>query len=131
MSKFIFEGKYQNKTTTLKVRLLLFQFEDEHKVSFIYSPHLDLTGYGSNAEEARKSFEIVFEDFVDYTLKKKTLDKVLTGLGWQLNKELKKSQKILAPSITTVIKDNKNVAEIFDKYAVNTYHQEVGLPAFT
>ena len=59
MSKFIFEGKYQNKTTTLKVRLLLFQFEDEHKVSFIYSPHLDLTGYGSNAEEARKSFEIV------------------------------------------------------------------------
>ena len=131
MSKFIFEGKYQNKTTTLKVRLLLFQFEDEHKVSFIYSPHLDLTGYGSNAEEARKSFEIVFEDFVDYTLKKKTLDKVLTGLGWQLNKELKKSQKILAPSITTVIKDNKYVAEIFDKYAVNTYHQEVGLPAFT
>ena len=130
MSKFIFEGKSQNKTTTLRVKLLLFQFEDEHKVNFIYSPHLDLTGYGNNVEEARKSFEIVFEDFVDYTLKKKTLDKVLTALGWQLNKALKKSQKILAPSITSVIKDNEYVAEIFDKYAVNTYHQEVGLPAF-
>ena len=29
------------------------------------------------------------------------------------------------------LKDNKYVAEIFDKYAVDTYHQEVGLPAFT
>ena len=67
--------------------------------------------------------------FVDYTLKKKTLNKVLTGLGWELKGSAQKSKKILAPSITSIIKDNKYVSEIFDRYPVNTYHQQVGLPS--
>ena len=128
MSQYIFEGKYQNMSASVKVKLLLFHFEDENKIHFIYSPHLDLTGYGKRLEEARKSFEIVFEDFVDYTLKKKTLGKVLTDLGWQLKGSAQRPKKVMAPSITSVIKDNKYVSEIFDKYPVNTYHQEVGLP---
>ena len=85
MARYIFEGKYQNKVGSVKVKLLLFHFEDENKVHFIYSPHLDLTGYDNNFEEARKSFEIIFADCIDYTLKKKILNKVLTGLGWELN----------------------------------------------
>jgi hypothetical protein len=130
MSQYIFEGKYQNKTAGVKVKLLLFHFEDENKVHFIYSPHLDLTGYANNLEEARQSFEIVLEDFVDYTLKKKTLGKVLADLGWKIKGSAQKPKKVLAPGITSVIKDNKYVSEIFDKYPVNTYHQEVGFPSF-
>ena len=130
MAQYIFEGKYQNRSAIVKVRLLLFQFKDENDIHFIYSPHLDLTGYGTDPDEAKKSFEIVFEDFVDYTLKKKTMGKVLTGLGWQLKGSARKPKKVLAPSITSVIKDNEYVSEIFDKYPVNTYHQEVGLPSF-
>ena len=129
MAQYIFEGKYQNKSGSVMVKLLLFHFVDEHKVHIIYSPHLDLSGYDSNFEEARKSFEIVFEDFIDYTLKKKTLNKVLSGLGWELKGSAHKQRKVIAPSITSVIKDNKYVSEIFDKYSVNTYHQEVGLPS--
>ena len=99
MAEYIFEGKYQNMSASVKVKLLLFNFEDENRVSFIYSPHLDLTGYGNNFEEARKSFEIVFEDFVDYTLKKKTLGKVLANLGWVFKGTAKKPKKVIAPSI--------------------------------
>ncbi len=131
MAPYIFEGKYRNKATSLKVKLLLVHFEDENKVHFIYSPHLDLSGYGVNNSEARKSFEIVFEDFVDYTIKKKTLGKVLTDLGWELKGTAKHPRKVIAPSITSVINDNKYVSEIFDKYPVNTYHKEVGLPVLT
>jgi len=130
MAQYIFEGKYQNISSVVKVKLLLFHFEDENKVHFIYSPHLDLTGYDKNFEGARKSFEIVFEDFVDYTLKKKSLGKVLTELGWKLKGSAQKPKKVIAPSITSVIKNNEFVSEIFDKYPVNTYHQEVGLPCF-
>ena len=86
MSQYIFEGKYQNSSSSVKVRLLLFQFKDENNVHFIYSPHLDFSGYGKNPEEAGKSFGIVFEDFIDYTLKKKTLSKVLTELGWGIQR---------------------------------------------
>lgn len=130
MAKYIFEGKYQNKSASVKVKLLLFNFEDENKVNFIYSPHLDLTGYGNNVEEARKSFEIVFEDFVDYTLKKKTLGKVMADLGWELKGSAKRPKKIIAPSITSIIKDNEFISEIFNKFPVSTYHQEVDLPTF-
>lgn len=130
MAPYIFKGGFENKEGSVKVMLLLFHFEDENKVHFIYSPHLDMTGYGSNMEEAKNSFEIVFEDFVDYTLKKKTLSRVLTGLGWELKGSAKNPKKVLAPSITSVIKDNEYISEIFDKYPVNTYHQEVGLPSF-
>jgi len=79
MGQYIFEGGYKNKSGNVLVRLLLFHFEDKNKVHFIYSPHMDLTGYGNDIVEAKKSFEIV--------------------------------------------------SEIFDKYSVNAYHQEVGLPA--
>ncbi len=130
MAQFIFEGKYQNLTGGVNVKLLLLHFEDENRVHFIYSPHLDLTGYGLNLGEAKKSFEIVFEDFVDYTLKKETLSRVLSKLGWTLKGTAKKPKKVIAPSIMSIVKNNKYVSEIFDKYPVNTYHQEVGLPVF-
>ncbi len=129
MGEYIFKGNYKNKTGIVKVRLLLIHFKDENNIHFIYSPHLDLTGYGKSLSEAKKSFTVVFEDFIDYTLKKKTLGKILTELGWELKGSIKKPRKIFAPSITTVIKENEYVSEIFDKYPVNTYHQEVGIPA--
>lgn len=130
MAQYIFEGDYKNKAGNVKVMLLLFHFEDENKIHFIYSPHLDLTGYGNTMEEAKDSFAIVFEDFVDYTLKKETLSKVLISLGWELKGLAKRPKKVLAPSITSIISNNEYVSEIFDKYPVNTYHQEVGLPSF-
>jgi len=130
MSQYIFEGKYQDKSSVVRVRLFLVHFQDENKVHFIYSPHLDLTGYGYNLSEARKSFEIVFEDFIDYTIKKKTLPKVLSDLGWIIKGSEKHPKKILAPSIASVINENDYVSEIFDKYPVKTFHKEVGIPVF-
>ena len=130
MSDYIFQGKLKSKSGEVKVKLLIAHFVDENNVHFIFSPHLDLTGYGSSLIDAKKSFTIVFEDFIDYTINKKTLGKVLTDMGWTLKGSLKKPQKILAPSITSIIGDNKFVSEIFDKYNVNTFHQEVVIPAF-
>lgn len=130
MAQYIFEKGYQNDSRLVKVKLLLIHFEDENNIQFICSPHLDLTGYGDSLSNAKSSFEIALEDFVDYTLKKKTIGKVLSGLGWEIKGSRKKPKKVIAPSITTVIKDNEYVSEIFDKYSTNTFHQEIGLPAF-
>lgn len=130
MAKYIFEGRINADSTRVTVRLLLFHFVDENKVHFVYSPHLDLTGYGSSLEEARNSFEISLEDFIDYTLKKKTIGKVLTDLGWEMKGKSRKPRKVIAPSITSIISENEYVSEIFDRYPVNTFHEEVGLPVF-
>jgi len=130
MAEYLFKGDSENKSGYVKVRLIIFHFKDENNIHFIYSPQMDLTGYGNNLEEAKGSFKIVFSDFVDYTLKKKTIGKVLSNLGWELKGTIKNPKKILAPSITTVIGNNKYVSEIFDKYSVNTYHEEVGIPTY-
>ena len=130
MAEYIFHGELQTSTNLVKVKLLLFHFEDENKINFIYSPHLDLSGYGINLEEAQQSFQLALEDFIDYTLKKKTFRKVLLQLGWSIKGLSRKPKRVLAPSITTIISENKYISEIFDKYPVNTFHKEVGLPVF-
>ena len=131
MSSYLFKGDYKNTSGEVTVNLFLLYFKDENGIHFIYSPHLDLSGYGKTEEEAKASFKIAFEDFVDYTLKKKTLGKVLKSLGWTLKGSLKRPKKPVAPSITSVIGENDYVSEIFDKYPVHTFHQEVGIPAYT
>lgn len=128
MEEYLFKGNLSFRTDEIKVNLLLIHFEDENDINFIYSPHLDLTGYGRSLEDAKTSFEMALEDFLDYTIKKKTLGNVLSKLGWQSKGTSKKPKKMLAPSITSVIGSNQHVSDIFDKYPVNTFHQEVGMP---
>ncbi len=128
MSNYLFEGDYKNPRAKVNVKLLLIHFQDENDIHFIFSPHLDLSGYGNSVEEAKRSFEIAMEDFVDYTVKKKTIGKVLTKLGWKIKGKSRVPKKVLAPSIASVIKDNEYVSEVFDKYQVNTFHKEVELP---
>lgn len=130
MAEYLFEGDYQNNAGKVELQIILIHFQDESKVHFIYSPHLDLTGYGMSEEEAKSSFTIVLEDFIDYTLKKKTLGTILKKLGWSMKGTMKRPKNVVAPSLATAISDNDYVSEIFDKYPVNTYKQSVGMPAF-
>ena len=130
MAEYIFEGDYSNNKKSVNFSLFLIRFIDENNTHIIYSPHLDLSGYGNNEVDAKRSFEIALEDFIDYTLKKKTLSKILLKLGWSVKGSVKNPKKVIAPSITSVIKENKYVSDIFDNYPVNTYHEKVGLPAF-
>jgi len=129
MAQYIFKKGIKKDSGLINVKLLLIHFKDENKVHLIYSPHLDLTGYGNNLTEAKKSFEVALDDFIDYTLKKKTLGKVLKKLGWELKGNVKNPKKLIAPSITSIIGENKYVSEIFDNYSTKTFHQEVGIPA--
>ncbi len=130
MSQYIYKKDFKYEHGGVKVKLLLLNFQDENDINFVYSPHLDLTGYGKTLEEANESFDIVLDDFVDYTLKKKTIGKVLENLGWSIKGAVKKPKKVIAPSITTIIGKNKYVSEIFDKYSVQTYHEDIQIPAF-
>ena len=91
MAQYVFEEDYRNTVGFVKVRLLLFSLKDDNKVNIIYSPHLDLSGYGKTMSDAKESFNIAFEDFIDYTFKKKTLSKVLSHLGWQVKESTSRS----------------------------------------
>lgn len=68
-----------SEQVNITLKLLLFK---EDGVNFVYSPALELTGYGPGEEEAKKSFEIVLEEFVRYTENKDTIYSELERLGW-------------------------------------------------
>jgi hypothetical protein len=63
--------------------LALVEFE-EGNVTIVYSPALDLSGYGYSPEEAKQSFSEALQEFFRYTNNKNTLDKVLKDLGWAI-----------------------------------------------
>lgn len=120
-----FTGSYIDKNQHLDISITLIEFVDENSITFIYSPHLDLTGYGKNSKEAKDSFNVVLDDFFSYTLNKNTLWEELTSLGWKTGKK-----SIEAPKMKTLVKSREFLSDLFDKYPVNTYHQKVGIPNY-
>lgn len=127
-TSYEYEKAFNTSAHYIKVKLLLISFIDENGIYIVYSPHLDLSGYGKNEKEAQESFDINLEEFIDYTIKKKTLSNVLKKLGWQVKKEYHKlPQKVLSPSIQDLL-NRDYVAEIMDKYSTTTTHKEIEIP---
>ncbi|MCR4959012.1 MAG: hypothetical protein K6B13_10495 [Prevotella sp.] len=65
-----------------------------------YCPELDLVGYDDTEEGARKSFEIVVNDYLDYTLEHGTLEADLLAHGWRK----RKNGKIVEPTYPSMMK---------------------------
>ncbi len=73
---------FNNEKCLIGLSLVEFKEED---FTIIYSPALDLGGYGYNKIEAKKSFEEALSEFFRYTNNKNTLNKVLENLGWPVS----------------------------------------------
>jgi len=110
------KGKYQ-------VGLSLVEFKEEN-ITIIYSPALDLSGYGNSEVEARKSFSEALHEFFRYTSNKNTLDKVLIKLGWTI-KGSKKKPKFNPPKDSELIKSNPLFNEIVNKKNYKVSREEV------
>ncbi len=103
--------------------LVLFE---EDNITFCFCPALDITGYGYNEKEARKSFDITLHEYFDYTVKEKTLKKDLTRLGWHFGRGVKR--KIVPPQFSELINTNEDFKRILDTYPVKTIHKPIVFP---
>jgi len=66
---------------SVEVPVLIFE-EDGQWIA--YCPHLEVSSYGDNEEEARAAFEEALEIFFEETVSRGTLEKELVSLGWSL-----------------------------------------------
>lgn len=64
----------------IKIQLQLMK-EDERVV--LYSPALDLCGYGKTADEAKRDFDNALKIFVEEATAHGTLEKAFEDLGWK------------------------------------------------
>ena len=106
-----------------QVGLSLIEF-NENDVNIVYSPALDISGYGYNSDEAKNSFNIALHEFFQYTNNKKTFDKVLRELGWTI-KGSKKKPKMEAPLNSDLIAKNPLYNEIINSKNYKVYKEDV------
>lgn len=125
MSTLQFNGKFGFSDGVFHVGLSLIEF-NEDDVTIIYSPALNLSGYGYDPDEAKKSFNIALHEFIRYTKNKNTLDKVLKELGWTI-KGGKKKPKIEAPLNSELIAKNPLYNEIINSKNYKVYNEDVEL----
>ncbi len=123
MAKYQHEAQFQSNNININTLLQLFSFKDENSV-VVYSPALDLCGYGTDEQEAKLSFNIVLEEFIKYTTNKNTLISELEKLGWSI-KGGKKNPKLSAPDITHMLVTNDELARIFNKKEFKKFEQKI------
>jgi hypothetical protein len=118
------------KTQSIDIKLWLFYFT-EGKTHFVYSPDLDLTGYGNSKSEAQKSFSIALDEFLKYTTNKDSLFKVLKDLGWKLQKSRGKEYTRYQPApLTSQFQKNQYLSDIFDNKPFTKAPKKVSLPVY-
>ncbi|MBP5172948.1 MAG: hypothetical protein J6037_04495 [Bacteroidales bacterium] len=84
-----------------------------------YAPALDLMGYGKTIEAAKKSFEVVIEDFFDFSFKNATLEEYLMKHGWTPRKTLK---EFVPPQTVELMGSNKKLKSIINSdYSKRAY----------
>ena len=94
----------KNAQVIAKAMVVLFSFQDADNY-IVYSPQLDISGYGKTQKEALSSFDYCLAGFLDFSVKNETLFDELTCLGWKLKKGTNNNLKqIKAPSWSDIIK---------------------------
>ena len=118
------EGKYGKATVKVDVPVMLFE---EEKNWFAYLPSFDLTGYGKNAGEAKESLKIVLDEFIRYSLNKKTFFEELKRSGWEIKS---KKRPIHAPKMSDLIQKNDQLKDIINLKQYSTANYQVNVPAY-
>ena len=59
----------------------------ENNVWIAYAPALDLSGYDYTEDGAKRSFQIVLEEYLRYSVQNHTLENDLAQHGWNKKKE--------------------------------------------
>jgi len=65
-------------TVTIQIQLM-----KEGDTFVVYSPALDLCGYGKTEDDAKKDFDAALKIFIEETKAQGTLEKALNELGWK------------------------------------------------
>jgi hypothetical protein len=120
-----FFGKLLSKTHKSEVKIAVDILEyDEDGLFFIYSPALDLIGYGESPEEAKHSWETVLCEYIQYGLNKKTLFKDLENRGWKI----KNKNEIHPPTFSWMLQNYQELNDVYDKHDFKKTKKPVTMP---
>jgi hypothetical protein len=118
------KGSYQKGNLQIRLNLDIIIFSEGESI-IVYCPPLDLSGYGGDEMEARKSFETVLSEYFRYTLNMNTLKEDLRRLGWKIQNP---SKPAVPPPLQKLLRENENFNRIFNTYDFRKTVTPVELP---
>jgi hypothetical protein len=98
-------NRVEVKNGYIKASLDIFSYKEDN-VRIVYSPALDLSGYGNTVEEAKRSFEIALKEYLRYCIENNTLGADLEKHGW---KKIAAEPDYQSPDIVSLIRSNSNL----------------------
>lgn len=107
----------------VQAQLSVFVYQDNDYpggVYIAYCPELDLAGCDDTEEGARKSFEIVMNDYFEDTIAKGTLEKDLLVHGWR-----KKNGKMANPTYPALFRKGK-LNDVFGRSEFKKFSIAIG-----
>ncbi len=121
-----FSGTLNNAENKVQVDLALILFEEDG-TQVAYCPALDVSGYGNNEDEAKRSFEVSLSEFFRYLINKNTFEKEFKRLGWTIKKG---QNKIMTPPLMSdLLSGNENFSRIFNNFPFRKIDERIALPA--
>ncbi len=124
---YFFAGDFGNEKVNVKVQLDIISFEEEG-TRICYSPALGLSGYGTDEEQAKKSFEISLEEFLKYTINKNILIEELKKLGWEV-KGRKNNRIFKPPYLDQLFQNREYLSDIVRNKNFSRTTRDITLPA--
>jgi hypothetical protein len=125
MENLQLKAQFNSNQSNFHVGLSLVEFNEDDNV-IVYSPALDLSGYGKNPEEAKNSFSEALKEFIRYTDNKNTMQTVLSNLGWKI-KGSKNKRKYNPPKDSDLISNNPLYSDIVNTKNYKVSREEIEL----
>lgn len=116
-----FNATYEKLNAKINVQSDVFTWVEDG-THFYFAPALDIVGYGESDVEAKNSFEIVLQEFIEYTHNKKTLFDELERLGWTTNK---KKKRALPPTTEQLKNDNEDFKFLLKRNDVKSHTRSI------
>jgi hypothetical protein len=125
MKQLQYKGKFDAKGASVDFQLPVISFIEDN-THIIYCPALDLSGYGNDEFEARASLDTVLEEYLIYTMNKKTLWTDLKKLGWSIKRN--KQKPATPPPMSELLEKNQEFSRIFNTLPFKKFNTGVRIP---
>ena len=132
MKRWQILNKFTNSKGSYEVILPVISFKEDG-AAIIFCPALDLSGSGNTETEAKQSFEIAINEYLNYTTNKGTLTADLKKLGWTIlyTKGKKGRTKFASPPpMSELLETNDEFSRVFDSLPYKKFDTGVKLPAY-
>ena len=107
---------------SMQIGVIFFKEDD---AILAYCPSLNLIGCGNTEQEAKESFDIVFEEYINYTTENNTLIKDLEEHGWKIQGN---NKKLVPPDIFKSMQKDENFCRIFNEYDFKKQNFSLAIP---